>query len=58
MKRACLRRFLLNNCFELTSFKSFDSEVKSFYFGLMLPFAHNLPVNALVNPSVPQVLDM
>jgi len=25
---------------ELTSFKSFDSEVPSFYFGSMSPFAH------------------
>jgi len=25
---------------ELTSFKSFDSEVPSFYFGSMPPFAH------------------
>jgi len=27
---------------ELTSFKSFDSEVPSFYFGTMQSFAHKL----------------
>jgi len=49
MKRACFWRFLLNNCvpankmsafIELTSFKSFDNEVPSFYFESMPPFAH------------------
>jgi len=49
MKRACFWRFLLNNgvpinkmpaFIELTSFKSFDSEVPSFYFGSLPPFAH------------------
>ena len=51
MKRACFWRFFQNNCvqmpankksafIELTSFKSFDSEVPSFYFGSMPPFAH------------------
>jgi len=44
MKRACFWRFLLNNkksaFIELTSFKSFDSEVPSFCFGSMPPFAH------------------
>jgi len=44
MKRACFWRFLLNNkksaFIELTSFKSFDSEVSSFYFGPMPPFVH------------------
>jgi len=49
MKRACFWRFLLNNCvptnktsafIELTSFKSVDSEVPSFCFGSMPPFAH------------------
>jgi len=50
MKRACFWRFLLNICvwinkksafIKLTSFKSFDSEVPSFYFGSMPSFVRN-----------------
>jgi len=33
----------------LSSFKSFDSEVSSFYFGSMPPFAQTFPAKALVN---------
>jgi len=50
MKHACFWRFLLNSCVEFTSFKSFDSEVKSFYFGPMLPFAHNLSCKCASKP--------